>query len=431
MPVSVIFPKVSLETDVGVIARWLKQPGESVNQGDVLFEIDSDKAAVEVEATASGTVAQVARAGTEVRVGDIVGHILSTGEQPPDDRTATPDQHATSTANAAADTGKHMARSTRIVATPLARRMAAQSRIDLSTIQGSGPRGRIQKSDVLDIAGTAKPAPAGAIAGERLNAVWLQKDGSKTIVALHGFASDHNAWRGLLVAGRPQARLLALDLPGHGQSTRTVPPDLDAICEMVEQSLRLEGVEAATLVGHSFGAAVAARLATRGFIAIRSLLLMAPAGLGPEIRPEFIRGFVAASRAASLLPWLRELVLNPAVISQAFLRSVEEQRKDTGLTHALETFADRYFCEGTQTFSIRSDLERLRMPARIIFGTHDRIIPFAHTRSLPGRIALHAFDCGHLPHLEEPEMTLSVVQELLTLAGAGSEAASNGSTHGN
>jgi pimeloyl-ACP methyl ester carboxylesterase len=312
--------------------------------------------------------------------------------------------------------------------------MAAQGRIDLSTIRGSGPRGRIQKSDLLDIAMTPAPAPAGETAGERLNAVWLQKDGAKTIVALHGFASDHNAWRGLLVAGRPQARLLALDLPGHGRSPRTVPSDLDAICDMVEQTLRLEGVENATLVGHSFGAAVAARLATRGFIAIRSLLLMAPAGLGPEIRPEFVRGFVAASQAPSLLPWLHELVLNPAVISQGFVRTVEEQRQDTGLTRALETFADRYFCQGTQTFSIRSDLERLRIPARIIFGRHDRIIPFAHTRSLPGRIGLHAFDCGHLPHLEEPEMTLSVLQELLTLAGHAGPAgdvSADGGSYGN
>ncbi len=64
-----------------------------------------------------------------------------------------------------------------------------------------------------------------------LHAVWLQKEGAATVVALHGFASDHNAWRSLLAAGRPKARILAIDLPGHGRSARPVPADLDAICE--------------------------------------------------------------------------------------------------------------------------------------------------------------------------------------------------------
>ncbi|CDX45355.1 Branched-chain alpha-keto acid dehydrogenase subunit E2 [Mesorhizobium plurifarium] len=425
MAIAVIFPKVSLETDTGSIGRWLKDNGAEVAQGDALFEIDNDKAAVEVEAPASGFVAHARAAGEEVQVGEIVGHILESGEQieAGSKPVAAPAQSADR--NGAPAQPQANPASTRIVATPLARRIAAQHRIDLHGIAGSGPKGRIQKRDVL---GKRSLADAPAVvsksswmqeSGARqdgLHAAWLQREGAETLVALHGFASDHNAWRGLLAAGRPKARMLALDLPGHGRSTRTVPEDLDAICAMVEQRLAAEGIEHATIVGHSFGAAVAARLATRGQTRADSLLLISPAGLGPEIRQPFIHGFVAARQPSSLLPWLQELVFDPRQISEAFIRSVADQRKDDSLSSALANLAERYFCDGTQTFSIRPDLERLRIPMRIVFGIQDRIIPFAHCHSLPGRVGLHAFrQCGHLPYFEQPELTLSIVDEMLAL----------------
>lgn len=173
-------------------------------------------------------------------------------------------------------------------------------------------------------------------------------------------------------------------------------------------------------MGHSFGAAVAVRLASRGYVAVRSLLLMSPAGLGPEIRAAFVEGFVLARQASSLLPWLHELVFDASGISPAFLRVVEEQRRDEGLTRSLHEFAQRYFADGTQTFSIRQDLERLRMPARVVFGVQDRIIPFAHSNLLPARVGLHAFQqCGHLPYMEQAELSLAVLNEMVALAQAG------------
>ena len=425
MATAVIFPKVSLETDAGTIARWLKDDGAEVRQGEPLFEIDNDKAAVEVEATASGVVTHLRKAGDEVQVGEVVARILAPGERP-DDAIRPPAEAERKAAAAPASPAPETAGplpsppSSRIVATPLAKRLAAQRQIDLRDVRGSGPHGRIQKRDVIDMRpAAAATAAVPASQEERLNAVWLRKDGGSTLVALHGFASDHNAWRALLAAGRPRARMLAVELPGHGRSPRAIPSDLDRICEMVEQRLALEGIEEAAFVGHSFGAAVAARLASRGMVSVNSLLLISPAGLGPEIRHQFIKGFVAARQPASLLPWLHELVFDSAHISEAFVRSVVEQRKDDSLSSALERLASLYYGDGTQTFSIRQDLEKLRMPARVVFGVQDRIIPFSHGQSLPARIGLHAFpQCGHLPYLEWPELTLSLVNEMVALAEA-------------
>ncbi len=427
MATAIVFPKVSLETDGGSISRWLKEDGDRVEQGDVLFEIDNDKAVVEVEAPASGVLGHARKAGDEVQVGEAVGHILAPGEQPAGLQSPEAGGHsgpvsvAAAAATPSVPAAPQQAGASRIVATPLARRIAEERHIDLASIRGSGPRGRIQKRDLIETAAAPAPArPEAATGAAPLHAAWLQKEGDATVVALHGFASDHNAWRALLSAGRPKARILAVDLPGHGRSPRVAPHDLDAICEMVEARLAAEGVETATLMGHSFGAAVAVRLASRGYVTVRSLLLMSPAGLGPEIRAAFVEGFVLARQASSLLPWLHELVFDASGISPAFLRVVEEQRRDEGLTRSLHEFAQRYFADGTQTFSIRQDLERLRMPARVVFGVQDRIIPFAHSNLLPARVGLHAFQqCGHLPYMEQAELSLAILNEMVALAQAG------------
>ncbi len=416
MATAVIFPKVSLETDAGTISRWLKEDGATVSQGEALFEIDNDKAAVEVEAPASGVISYVRNAGEDVQVGEVVAHILQSGERPEAaGKPVAKEAQTAIVANGSRQAAQQGSSSARIIATPLARRIAEQQHIDLRNIRGSGPKGRIQKRDVFDLPMAASRLST-ATDELTLNAVWLQKEGQGTLVALHGFASDHNAWRALLAAGRPRARMLAVDLPGHGRSPRIVPEDLDAICAMVEQRMAAEGIDETTFVAHSFGAAVAAKLATRGLVRINSLLLISPAGLGPEIRHDFIKGFVAARQQASILPWLHELVFDPGLISEAFVRSVVDQRRDDALSRALASVAERYFCDGTQTFSIRHDLERLRIPVRIIFGLQDRIIPFGHCHSLPGRVGLHAFQqCGHMPYLEQPEFTLSIVNEMLAL----------------
>jgi pyruvate dehydrogenase E2 component (dihydrolipoamide acetyltransferase) len=124
-----------------------------------------------------------------------------------------------------------------------------------------------------------------------------------------------------------------------------------------------------------------------------------------------------AREAASLKPWLLELVADPAVISEPFLRAATESRRDSGLIEAQRAFAARYFPDGTPTFSIRSDLAGLEIPTRIIFGRADRILPFAVTRDLPGNVALHALEqCGHMPHLERPKLAMRILGELIRSA---------------
>ena len=425
MPTPVLYPKVSLEMQTGRIARWLVEDGAMVTAGQVIFEIDNDKAAVEVEAPAPGRLHHLAPEGAEVDVGAEVARIAAEGElanpapkasqdrQPPEPALQT----SAATARGPLPAAPPRADRARLPnPTPLARRIARETGLDLAGLSGTGPRGRVQKSDVMAhlsaLAATPTTAPATGTETD-LNALWLRRGEGMPVVLLHGYSADLNNWRGLFAGARPGFPVLALDLPAHGASPRAVPPDADALCAMVERSLARHAPGPIVLAGHSFGAAIAARLAARGLLDARGLCLFAPAGLGPEIDDAFTRGILRARSAASLRPWLERLVHDPAVISDAFVKAVAAQRQDEALTAAMAAFADRFFPDGTQMLSVRSDLARLRIPARVVFGRQDRILPFATTRDLPAPVALHAVEaCGHLPHLEHPDLALRILAEV-------------------
>lgn len=425
MATDILYPKVSLETNSGTISRWHAKDGDTVSQGQLLFEIDNDKTVVEVDAPHSG-ILKILKPSTsdEIDVGQSVASLFLEGEaissatsKPASEPAAVSSPEATkSSETPALDIRSHTTQAGRTVATPLAKRLAGNAGIDLSQINGSGPSGRIQKKDVIAAIETQQPAASISsqpINGTELNAVWLRKGEGTPIVLLHGFASDHNNWRGLFAGTQWQQPLLAIDLPSHGASPFDVVDDLDAIAERVETTIQRLNLSQTIVVGHSFGAAVSARLAVRGNIDIRALGLFSPAGLGPEINTGFVENFVKAKSKESVIPWLHELVHAKDAISDAFISAVVQQRQNQPLSDAMSAFAKQFFADGTQTISITNDLASLEIPVRVVFGKQDRILPFKHSRNLPDNVALHAFDaCGHMPHLEKRGLSLRILQEL-------------------
>lgn len=426
MPIHVVYPKVSLELSSGRIARWLVAEGEAVRQGQVLFEIDNDKAAVEVESPADGVIRELTGSEIEVEVGGDVARIYADGESHGDNKaTAVKTPAAEVKATPAVPAAERQdGRRRHPNPTPLARRIAREHGILLDGLHGTGPGGRVQKTDVVAKIGKAGHTRSMAVENiviqaphdashAPLNAVWLRRGQGLPVVFLHGFSADLNNWRGMLAGARGDWPALALDLPAHGRSPRDVPENLDRMADHVEATLAAEQVGPLVLAGHSFGGALAARLASRGQLDIRGLCLFAPAGLGPEINAAFVDGILRARRSESLRPWLELLAHDPATISPAFLQAVVQQRDDEGLTAAMRAFAERFLPDGTQAASIRSDLAHLSCPVRIVFGRQDRILPFGATAGLPGNVGLHAVDnCGHMPHLEYPALATAILDEV-------------------
>ena len=185
MPTNITMPALSPTMTDGTLAKWLKAEGDAVEAGDVIAEIETDKATMEVEAVDEGVLGKiVVQAGTEnVPVNDIIAVLLEDGESADDidvdvilsEVMPEPEAKAdevegsnqvkqkqdSSTAVAKAPSAQDDKR-IRIFASPLAKRIAADKGIDLSTIQGSGPRGRIVKADVENAQSGAVSVSAGA-----------------------------------------------------------------------------------------------------------------------------------------------------------------------------------------------------------------------------------------------------------------------------
>lgn len=179
MATEVIMPKVDMVMDNGTFVEWLKQEGEPVEKGDPLFVVLTDKANIEIEAPASGILAGVtAKPDDVIPVTEVIAYILDPGESLP---AAAPEPAAVKAETAetsvqpepaAAETAPQVKPPSdgKVRATPAARRIAAEQGIDLALVQGSGPRGRIHKANVLAFAESQVEAKAETAPSARVTA---------------------------------------------------------------------------------------------------------------------------------------------------------------------------------------------------------------------------------------------------------------------
>ncbi len=168
MPINILMPALSPTMEEGTLARWLVKEGDSVTSGDLLAEIETDKATMEFEAVDEGVIGKllVPEGSEGVKVNSPIAILLEDGESA-DDIAAAPvpaapaaPARAEQAAPAAPSTPPAQRTGTRIFASPLARRIAADKGLDLASLTGSGPHGRIVKADVLGAAPVAASASA-------------------------------------------------------------------------------------------------------------------------------------------------------------------------------------------------------------------------------------------------------------------------------
>ena len=290
-------------------------------------------------------------------------------------------------------------------------------------MRGTGPRGRIQKSDIAAALKAPGPAPEAPPArpADQPGALSVLRSGAgdaMPLVLIHGFAADATSWTLVereLAGTRPIYRI---ELPGHGRSPRRRVASFAALAAELRHAFDALGLERAHLAGHSLGGALALAVADTRPRAIARLTLIAPAGLGPEIDGAAIDGITRASRAESLGPWLQQMVGDPDSLSWGFVQAAAQARAEPGLRAAQADMAAVLFPDGVQAFEVGGALGRLTMPARILWGRRDRVIPWRHALRAPGRVALHLFDgLGHMPHVEAPADVVSLLAEAASVMG--------------
>jgi len=435
-----------------LVVGWVARPGDRIRAGDLLVTVETAKAATEIEADRDGWLAEILFAeGQEAPVGAVLGTIAD--EKPaapviPDamqqarDASQIPDR-SQDVAGSAGDTvsarhpstrqnprddaefsnGVALARrpGERVIASPLARRVAAAAGLDLAAVAGSGPHGRIKERDVkaalaarpltpdMDV---PRPAP-------KPEAASLPRAARPTtLILLHGFGADRLIWRQVLPLLGTGIETLSLDLPGHGAEAMRSAATIEDIAFRLSDRLEAMGVESAHLVGHSLGGAAALALARLGGLSVRSVTLLAPGGLGPEINGGFIAGIAHATMPQALERWLTVMVGDPAVLPTGYARAVLRQVEKTGNRDAMAAMAESLFPEGTQGFDLVPALAGLTVPTRLVWGRLDRVIPPAHAARAPGFAAVHLLEgIGHVPHMEAPALTARLIMETVRSAG--------------
>jgi pyruvate dehydrogenase E2 component (dihydrolipoamide acetyltransferase) len=186
MATDVIMPALGVAQQTGILLKWLRTEGQAVTKGEPLMEVETDKATVEIEAAATGILANItARAGDEVPVGQKIAVISAPGEALPTEQKSTSAQlrqhplpqgegrgegrPSTSTPRPPTKPAAPTASvGGRLLASPAAKRIAREKSIDLAALKGSGPEGSILAEDVLRAAPDLSPKPQGAPAAQEI-----------------------------------------------------------------------------------------------------------------------------------------------------------------------------------------------------------------------------------------------------------------------
>ena len=446
------------ESDARILA-WKKAPGESFKADESILEVETDKAVVEVPAPCDGVMGQhLAAVDALVEFDQALAEITVSGEAAEPLSRAASAQPGAALAWATVPTGKAAENSSISLATtsgsaaskasdqsvgkaslsakslgatgwraatPIARKLAAQSGVDLSQIEGSGPNGRIVRDDIYQKAAHALTGvkqrvtqstgaatsvekmirtPHGEISVRFWNAPGQK--GAATILLVHGLFGDIDTWAGLAtgLAGRGRS-VVAFDLPAHGKSP-SAPLTIDKIVAALAHVIGTLPAGPKVLVGHSLGGAIVTLLvASPAVKQVSSVALIAPAGLGTEINQSFIDGMLNAGSTTVLRRELEKLAVRPPSFGSEFMSDLVASLKER--SSALEELVSGFSSSGVQQIDIRGELEQLRMPVSIFWGRQDQIIPWSHALNAPPKIALHLIPgVGHMPQWESSNLVL-------------------------
>jgi pyruvate dehydrogenase E2 component (dihydrolipoamide acetyltransferase) len=427
-----LLPRLGDGDSGGRVVSRLKNPGDAFVKDEPLLEVETDKAIVEVPATSNGVLIDwVVNVDDAVEYRSAVAEVEFEGEAPtqvvveqaapviPDPVVRAPVAQSVPVAS-----GEQRER---IFATPRARRLAADLAVDLRRLNGSGKGGRIVRDDVLAARGTlAAPGDSRLVGaestvdggeqaistphGEIFVKSWRPKAPrtDASVVLVHGLFGDVETWAAtatsLYRAGIP---VLAFDLPCHGRSESTVT-GIDEISALLGNVIHAMVSGPVVLVGHSFGAAVAARAARAQNLGLRALVLISPVGLGTQIEQGFLDGMTHAGSLEALSREMRKLTLRAPPAGGAYL-SLLHQRL-SARSASLVAMCRGVSWNGVQQVDITPDLAEVLAPVAIIQGRQDAILPWAHALNAPPRVALHLVpQAGHMPQWEASELTMEVI----------------------
>ena len=349
-------PKWGLSMQEGKIVHWWKSAGDKIADAEDLVDIETSKITNVCESPTAGTLRRItAQLDETLPVGALIAVIAEADVSEADIDAFIADFNASFVPPASDDTGPDAMALSMVQVGSLSLRMGSR--------------------------GDGEGVP---------------------VVLIHGFGGDLNNWLFNLEALAAEAPVLAFDLPGHGGSSKAVGDgSLASLAKAISDALKSLNLPKVHLVGHSLGAAVAARMAADQPGLAASLTLICPAGLpGNTISKPFIEGMIEAERAKDIKPLMEMLVADPAMITKAMVDDIVKFKRLDGVETGLSAIGHQLLAQ-SDAKALQADLAKIPS-ALVIASAKDQIVGTPDASALPPGFKLVLIDgAGHMPHLEK------------------------------
>jgi len=359
--VPIVMPKWGLSMKEGKVTGWLLEDGSRINPGDAILEVETDKIAGAVEAHESGVLRRrVGEPDTIYPVKSLLGVIAD---------PSVPEEEIDAYVSS--------------FVTPSADEDEAEQ----------GPKYEYAETS----SGKLRYAKRGS--------------GDETAILIHGFGGDLDNWLFNIDALGESATVYALDLPGHGQSAKSLnKPGLGALADAVTSFMNTVGIDSAHLIGHSMGGAIAMHMAASDPGKVDSLTLICSAGLGREIG-SYVDSYVAAQGRKDLKPVLEQLFADKSLVSRQLVDDVLKYKRLDGVEPLLKDLAASLFAGQTQQDQPGAMLASSKAPPTlVIWGRQDEVIPSAHAQKLPNAKVVVFDDAGHMVFMEKASDVNSLIK---------------------
>lgn len=358
---AVTVPKWGMTMTEGTIVQWNIAEGDVIAKGDEIVEIETTKLTNVVESSVAGTLRRIVIAeGVTAPVGALAAVVVE-GDATEEEIEAFISSYASRAGSGWHDDD-----------TPVAKHI------------------------VVD--------------GAAVNYLAIGPEEGPVALLLHGFGGDLATWmfnQGDLAA---ELRTVAIDLPGHGASAVTQNPDaFNGAVEAVLGVVKALDAPTVHLIGHSFGGAVAAAVASRLKARVGSVSVIASIGLGSRMSGDFLTDFIAADRRRPLQKVLERLVADPSKITSEMVEGTLGFKRLEEVPEALTRIAEAIADGDQQKRDITAEVAALSCPVQLIWGAEDGIVPVP--TDVPTNVTLIVVpDAGHMPQMEA---AASVNRELL------------------